>query len=106
MSRAATSSVRALASELTDPDPQGLVDKHAGTGVVSSPDGAKEKIDFGKVIGIHVDQETGKRSETTNGQIINTVDGKAHIVPSRPHPEPSKEGNSEETGHAKHNDKE
>ena len=31
---------------------------------------------------------------------------KAHIVPSRPSPEPSKEGSSEGTEHAKHNDKE
>src|SRR5262249_6625358 len=69
-------------SELTHPDPQGLLDKHAGKGQEITP--SKERVDFGEKIGTHVDGKTKERTETTRGIIHKTKDGKAHIVPSRP----------------------
>ncbi|WP_354005370.1 polymorphic toxin type 50 domain-containing protein [Roseateles amylovorans] len=75
-------------SELTHPDPQGLVDKGAGTGrqVGATPvgqPGSKEVVDFGEVIGNHVDGATGVKSPTTNGTIHQSGKG-VHIVPARP----------------------
>ncbi len=75
-------------SELDDPDPQGLVDDHAGTGqqVGSIPvgqPGSKERVDFGKVIGSYVDPVTGEKTPTTKG-IIHYGSRGVHIVPSRP----------------------
>jgi RHS repeat-associated protein len=78
-------------SEVKHPDPQGLVDKGAGTGqqVGEKPvgeAGSKERVDFGETIGTHVDGETGERSETSVGTIhYGTND--AHVVPARPNPE-------------------
>uniref|UniRef100_UPI001C90E852 hemagglutinin repeat-containing protein n=1 Tax=Rhizobium laguerreae TaxID=1076926 RepID=UPI001C90E852 len=76
-------------SELDDPDPQGLVDAHAGTGQqvgnipVGQP-GSKERVDFGnKVIGKYVDPVTGEKIPTTKG-IIHYGSKGVHIVPSRP----------------------
>lgn len=75
-------------SELTHPDPQELLDKHAGTGqragreTVGEP-GSKERVDFGEPIGKHVDQHTGEKNETTVGMIHYSKKG-AHIVPARP----------------------
>lgn len=43
----------------------------------------KTRVDFGKVIGIHKNLETGIESPTTKGIIINSKSG-AHIVPSNP----------------------
>lgn len=77
-------------SELTDPDPQGLLDEHAKTGVqvgdtpVGEP-GSKERVDFGREIGTYVDPQTGVGSPTQNG-IIHYGKNGAHIVPSRPAP--------------------
>jgi hypothetical protein len=76
--------------ELTHPDPQGLVDGHAGTGEQVGPTptgepGSKERVDFGEPIGTHVDGETGERSGTTNG-IIHYGSRGVHIVPARPTP--------------------
>ena len=75
--------------ELTHPDPQGLVDDHAGTGqqVGDKPvgeAGSKERVNFGEPIGTHVDGQTGQRQETTNGIIHYDSKGGAHIVPARP----------------------
>lgn len=77
-------------SELTHPAPQGLVDRHAGTGqqVGATPNGqpgAKERVDFGTIIGNYVDPVTGAKSPTTNGIIHQSSKG-VHIVPSRPNP--------------------
>jgi filamentous hemagglutinin len=75
-------------SELTDPSPQDLLDKGAGTGqqvgnVPSGQPGSKERVDFGKNIGTYVDPVTGQRSPTNIGIIHNGSRG-SHIVPSRP----------------------
>ena len=69
-------------SELTHPDPQGLVDEHAGTGVVVGS--GKEVVDFGEHIGVNVDDKTGERTDTTAGTIHTKVDGSTHIVPTHP----------------------
>jgi filamentous hemagglutinin len=69
-------------SELTHKDPQGLLDKHGGTGVRH---GNKEVVDFKQEIGVHVDQQ-GNRSATTRGTIHYDNSGGAHIVPARPDP--------------------
>ncbi|MBB3291282.1 MULTISPECIES: polymorphic toxin type 50 domain-containing protein [unclassified Rhizobium] len=58
-------------SELDDPDPQGLVDGHAGAGqrVGSVPvgqPGSKERVDFGKIIGSYVDPVTGETTDLTS----------------------------------------
>lgn len=75
-------------SELTHPDPQGLVDDHRGTGQqigdtqIGQP-GSRERVDFGTKIGNYVDPVTGEKSPTTNGIIHESSKG-VHIVPSRP----------------------
>ncbi|MNL29946.1 hypothetical protein D3C87_1516570 [compost metagenome] len=75
-------------SELDDPDPQKLIDDHAGTGqqvgtVPVGQPGSKERVDFGKKIGSYVDPVTGQKIETTKGIIHYGAKG-VHIVPSRP----------------------
>jgi RHS repeat-associated protein len=75
-------------STLTDPNPQGLLDKFGGTGtpvnnVTPGSAGFKERVDFSKVIGNYVDPVTGSSTPTTNG-IIHYGNNGAHIVPSRP----------------------
>ncbi|MGP1683577.1 MAG: polymorphic toxin type 50 domain-containing protein, partial [Giesbergeria sp.] len=77
-------------SELTDPNPQGLLDQGAGTGqqvgnVPPGQPGSKERVDFGKNIGTYVDPVTGQRSPTNIGIIHNGSRG-SHIVPARPGP--------------------
>jgi filamentous hemagglutinin len=73
---------------LTDPDPQALLDEFAGTGtpvnnVPAGQPGFRERVDFGRVTGNHVDQTTGKATLTTNG-IIHYGKNGAHIVRSAP----------------------
>jgi uncharacterized protein RhaS with RHS repeats len=75
-------------SELTHSNPQGLLDKGAGTGqqVGNSPigsAGSKERVDFGEPIGNYVDPATGNKQSTSVG-IIHYSKGDAHIVPARP----------------------
>jgi len=75
-------------SELTDPDPQGLLDQGAGTGqqvggIALGQPGSKERVDFGKKIGNYVDPVTGEKSPTSIGIIHNGSRG-SHIVPARP----------------------
>ncbi|MGA4397954.1 hemagglutinin repeat-containing protein [Ralstonia nicotianae] len=75
-------------SELTYPDPQSLVDEHAGKGqpannVPVGQAGSRERVDFGKIIGKYVDPVTGESIPTTKGIIHYGKDG-VHIVPSRP----------------------
>lgn len=70
-------------SELTHPDPQGLLNKHSGTG---ARHGTKEVVDFGEPIGTAV-SEAGGRATTTRGTIHYSADGKSgHIVPAKPLP--------------------
>ena len=73
---------------ITHPDPQALLDSHAGTGQqigatpVGQP-GSKERVDFGTPIGEHRDASTGTSTPTTVGIIHYSKNG-AHIVPARP----------------------
>ena len=46
--------------------------------------GFKERVDFKKVIGYYIDEETKKAMPTTMGNIIYAEDGSIHIVPVRP----------------------
>ena len=73
-------------SELTA-DPLRLADRQGtGTPVNEEPPrepGHKERIDFGEVIGVHVDPVTGARQATTKG-IIHYAAGAIHVVPARP----------------------
>lgn len=70
-------------SELTHPDPQGLINRHAGTGIRH---GNKEVVDFGETIGDAL-SEGGIRTSTTRGTIHYSADGStAHIVPAKPRP--------------------
>ncbi len=71
-------------SELTHPDPQGLLDKHAGTGVRHGTN--KEVVDFGEPIGNWVDPATGQKVPTACGTIHYDKKRGAHIVPSNPTP--------------------
>jgi RHS repeat-associated protein len=75
-------------SELTHSDPQALLDKGQGKGVMH---GNKEVVDFHEVIGVYVDPNTGKRECTTRGTIhydaealSDPTKGHAHIVPAKP----------------------
>lgn len=75
-------------SELTDANPQLLLNQGAGRGqqigdtLVGQP-GSKERVDFGKIIGNYVDPVTGEKTPTPKG-IIHYGSRGAHIVPSRP----------------------
>ncbi|MBF0492842.1 MAG: hypothetical protein HQM15_08685 [Deltaproteobacteria bacterium] len=76
-------------SILTHPDPQGLVDKFAGTGKAMGPGkifpeaGYKERIDFGETIGKFYDKEAKTYFETTIGS-IDYAKNDVHIVPRSP----------------------
>ena len=74
-------------SELTHPDPQGLLERASGrgdpiTGSFDNP-GFKERFDFGEEIGIHVDLATGARAPSTIGIVVHGSRG-AHIYPAWP----------------------
>jgi hypothetical protein len=60
---------------------QSLIIAHSNKGQAIS--GNKEKIDFGTIIGVYVDQSTGKEYPTTIGIINYSKDG-THVVPARP----------------------
>lgn len=60
---------------------QHLVNLNATKGEYVSP--TKERINFGKVIGIYVDLATGKRMPTTQGIIHYSKTG-VHVVPAYP----------------------
>ncbi|GEM_PF-6949751 len=74
-------------SELTHPDPQGLLNSGAGTGTTyrgtSGQPGGKEVVDFGQTIGYWVDKNTGARLPTTKGTIHYGGTG-SHIIPAYP----------------------
>lgn len=71
----------------THPKPQDLLEKHAGRGQkiigVSGQAGYRERVDFGEIIGIYIDEKTGLKTPTTRG-IIHYSEKGAHIVPSTP----------------------
>lgn len=72
-------------SEFTHSDPQGLVNKYAGTGVKHGPN--KEVVQFGdENIGNWVDPSTGQKVPTSRGTIHYDAKGGAHIVPANPNP--------------------
>jgi filamentous hemagglutinin len=76
-------------STLTDPNPQGLLDQKAGTGrpvndVPPGQPGSKERVEFGRTIGDHVDPRTGAAVPTSKGIIVYDRLGNAHIIPARP----------------------
>lgn len=60
---------------------QRLVEEKAGTGNWKSKH--KEKVDFGTVIGIHVDPKTGDSKPTTVGTVHYSKTG-LHVVPASP----------------------
>lgn len=68
-------------------DPQGLIDKYAGTGrpdrgATAGPgeQGYKEVVDFGEFIGYEINPRTKIRTPTSKGKIHYAKDG-VHIVP-------------------------
>ncbi|SEQ92836.1 RHS repeat-associated core domain-containing protein, partial [Treponema bryantii] len=62
-------------------DAQELLTKYAGTGQKLNEH--KERVNFGKIIGVYVNPETGVNLETSWG-IIHTGKNGAHIVPAIP----------------------
>ena len=62
-------------------DAQDLLNKYAGTGQRINEQ--KERVNFGKIIGVYVNPETGESLETTWG-LIHTGKNGAHIVPAIP----------------------
>jgi filamentous hemagglutinin len=75
-------------SVLTHPDPQSLLDRHAGTGqpvnnIPVGHAGYRERVEFGQTIGDYVDIG-GNSTPTTRGIIHYDGAGRAHIVPSAP----------------------
>ncbi len=60
---------------------QELVTKYSGHGDPVSDN--KERVNFGKIIGIFVDQNTGEKKPTTVGMIHYSKNG-THIVPAEP----------------------
>lgn len=61
---------------------QNLINSKAGTGIFI-PKSTKERVDFGKVIGIWKNDKTGKSEKTKKGLIIYSKTG-THVVPVRP----------------------
>ena len=61
-------------------DAQALIEQFAGTGTKVGAN--KERVDFGRVVGICVNEEGTVREPTTVGLIHYSKNG-AHIVPSR-----------------------
>ena len=62
--------------------------RHAGTGtpvgkIPRGEPGFKERVDFGDVIGDHVDR-AGRSRPTTKGIIRYAADGSIHITPAAP----------------------
>ncbi|MEO1206472.1 MAG: RHS repeat-associated core domain-containing protein [Pseudomonadota bacterium] len=75
-------------STVTHPNPQDLIDRGAGTGqqIGTTPvgqAGSKERVDYGEVIGEHVDPSTGVRTPSTIGIIVYGGDGRVHVYPGR-----------------------
>ena len=64
-------------------DAQELIERFAGTGEWANGDMSKERVDFGKVIGIWVGRDGRNKLPTTRGIIHYSKKG-AHIVPSYP----------------------
>lgn len=60
---------------------QDLVKEYAGTGEMLT--NGRERIDFRRVIGYNVDEETGERTPTTIGIVHYSKTG-CHIVPAKP----------------------
>lgn len=60
---------------------QKLIITHSNKGQAVSDN--KERVDFGTVIGVYVDQSTGKEYPTTIG-IINYSKNGTHVVPAHP----------------------
>jgi filamentous hemagglutinin len=66
-----------------------LLNQKAGTGrpvndVPVGEPGSKERVEFGKIIGAHVDPLTGVAAPTSKGIIVYDRLGYAHIIPARP----------------------
>ncbi len=77
-----------LRSEFTHPDPQGLVNKFAGTGQrinnnKPGPPNYRERINFKEIIGVYKNEAGTISQETTIGMIIYSNNG-THIIPLRP----------------------
>ncbi len=74
-------------SVFTHQMPEELLKMHAGKGqkIVGSygEAGYKERIDFGEIIGMYVEETTGMEFPTTLGMIVYSKKG-AHIIPLRP----------------------
>jgi tetratricopeptide (TPR) repeat protein len=74
-------------SILSHPDPQQLLNRHAGTGqkVRGTPGkaGYKERIDCGEIIGYYLEEGNPTQHPTTMGIIHYNKKG-AHIVPAKP----------------------
>jgi filamentous hemagglutinin len=68
-------------SEWTHPDPQALLDQFGGTGARRAQ---RELVEFGTLIGFHVDPILRTKTPTTRGVIHYDNTGGAHIVPTRP----------------------
>ena len=64
-------------------DAQELIERFAGTGERIGRGDYRERIDFGKVIGVYIDSDTDEKLSTTKGIIHYSKKG-AHIVASRP----------------------
>ena len=65
-------------------DARDLLERFAGEGQVLNREGTRRRVDFGQIIGLYIDPETGRSGETTMG-IIHTSEKKGeHIVPARP----------------------
>ena len=68
----------------TTGDARDLSERFAGEGQVLNREGTRRRVDFGQIIGLYIDPETGRSGEATMG-IIHTSEKKGeHIVPARP----------------------
>ena len=64
-------------------DAQELVSKFAGTGQYVNPEKTKERVDFGRIIGLFINKKDDVGVVTTMGIIHYSKTG-AHIVPCQP----------------------
>ena len=73
-------------------DARDLLERFAGEGQVLNREGTRRRVDFGQIIGLYIDPETGRSGETTMG-IIHTSERKGeHMVPARPKKWPREQG--------------
>ena len=73
-------------------DARDLLERFAGEGQVLDREGTRRRVDFGQIIGLCIDPETGRSGEATMGTVHTSERKGEHIVPARPRNWPRERG--------------